>query len=514
MSLLSKASLVLLILLALVMPRLLAAPGLGLAETLVVSDNPPVGSFPLVSSGVAAPLWYDANDHVGVIRAVGDLRADVQRVTTLLPALSTASVPPSVRPVIIGTVGKSAVIDSLIASGKLDAADLTGKWESFVITTVTNPLPGVDQALVIAGSDKRGTIYGIYELSMQLGVSPWYWWADVPSKQRTSAYLVPGRFASGEPVVKYRGIFLNDEAPCLTGWASAKFGGMNQQVYTKIFELLLRMRGNYLWPAMWGNAFNEDDPMNPALADQYGIVMGTSHHEPMLRAQQEWSRHKASYGNAAWDYQTNEAGLKAFWTDGIARNKDYESIVTIGMRGDGDAPMISGGTMAANIDLLTRVINDQRTILTTQTGRPAEQTPQLWALYKEVLDYYNSGMRVPDDVTLLWPDDNWGNIRRLPTPEERNRPGGAGVYYHFDYVGGPRNYKWLNTNQIERVWEQMKLAADYGADRLWIVNVGDLKPMELPTEFFLDYAWNPDAIPLETSGLVPVPVAEGAPTSA
>ncbi|MEO5714479.1 MAG: glycosyl hydrolase 115 family protein [Luteolibacter sp.] len=485
----------------LVLPRLQADPNLGLSENLVVSENPPAGSFPLVSNGVAAPLWLAANDWPGVRRAAGDLQTDVQRVTSLTPALSTAGGAPSAKPVIIGTVGKSALIDSLIASGKLDAADLTGRWESFVITTVAQPFPGVDQALVIAGSDKRGTIYGIYELSAQLGVSPWYWWADVPAKTRTSAHVVPGRFTSGEPVVKYRGIFLNDEAPALTGWSDAKFGDRNSQFYAKVFELLLRLRGNYLWPAMWGDAFNEDDPLSPALADEYGIVMGTSHHEPMLRAQQEWSRHKTNYGNATWDYQTNEAGLKQFWTDGIARNKNYESIVTVGMRGDGDAPMIEGGSMADNVTLLSRIITDQRSILTTQTAKPAEQTPQIWALYKEVLDYYDYGMRVPDDVTLLWPDDNWGNIRRLPaTAEERNRSGGSGVYYHFDYVGGPRNYKWLNTNPLPKIQEQMNLAWQHGADRVWIVNVGDLKPMEVPIEFFLRMAWNPARWPAESTG--------------
>jgi|GEM_PF-72088 len=499
MKLLSKVSQTFLLVLALVVPRLHAEAGLGLPESLIASGDPPPASFPLVAGGQAAPLWLDSNDWAGVRRAASDLQNDIQRVTMILPALSTATAAPSVHPVIIGTVGKSALIDSLIASGKLSATDLAGKWENFVITTVANPIPGVDQALVIAGSDKRGTIYGIYELSEQLGVSPWYWWADVPPKTRTSADIVPGRFTSGEPVVKYRGIFLNDEAPALTGWSNGKFGDRNQAFYTKVFELLLRMRGNYLWPAMWGDAFNEDDPMNPALADEYGIVMGTSHHEPMMRAQQEWSRHKTSYGNAAWDYQTNENGLKAFWNDGIARNKNYENIVTIGMRGDGDEPMISGGTMAANVDLLTRIINDQRTILSTQTGQPAEQTPQLWALYKEVLDYYNSGMRVADDVTLLWPDDNWGNIRRLPTADERTRPGGAGVYYHFDYVGGPRNYKWMNTNPLPKIQEQMNLANEYGANRIWIVNVGDLKPMEVPIEFFLRMAWNPARWPAEST---------------
>ena len=362
---------------------------------------------------------------------------------------------------------------------------------------MNHPAPGVKQALVIAGSDKRGTIYGIYELSEQLGVSPWYWWADVPPKKRKAAYVIPGRYASGEPVVKYRGIFINDEEPCFGPWAREKFGGINSKMYTHMFELILRMRGNYLWPAMWGKAFNEDDPLNPKLADEYGIVMGTSHHEPMIRAQQEWTKRKARIGNGEWNYATNEEGLRNFWTDGIVRNKEYESIVTIGMRGDGDEEMVKGGNMDDNVKLLEKIVADQRTILKKHMNSDVTKIPQMWALYKEVMEYYEHGMRVPDDVTLLWCDDNWGNIRRLPTPEERKRSGGAGVYYHFDYVGGPRCYKWLNTNPLPKIWEQMNLAVEYDATRIWIVNVGDLKPMELPIEFFLRMAWNPEALPKE-----------------
>ena len=485
---------------ALVFAAPLAEAGLGLPESIITDSPAPLGSFPLVAPGAAAPLWYDASDHTGAIRAIGDLRDDVQRVTDLAPTLSTAplATPPSSRPVIIGTLGRSALVDALVASGKLDASTLTGRWESFVIVVVDQPLPGVDQALVIAGSDKRGTIYGVYELSEQLGVSPWYWWADVPPKRRSAAHVLAGPFYSGEPVVKYRGIFLNDEAPALTRWTNVKFGDRNRLFYTRVFELLLRLRGNYLWPAMWGDAFNEDDAENPRLADEYGIVMGTSHHEPMLRAQQEWSRHKGVYGNAEWNYATNGAGLRDFWRAGIARNKDFESIVTVGMRGDGDAPMVVGGDLAANAALLGTIISDQRQILAEETGRPASDTPQLWALYKEVQDYYDAGLRPPDDVTLLWADDNWGNIRRLPsTPGERARPGGSGVYYHFDYVGGPRSYKWLNTNPLPKIQEQMHLAWRHDATRVWIVNVGDLKPMEVPMEFFLRMAWDPARWPAE-----------------
>jgi hypothetical protein len=329
-------------------------------------------------------------------------------------------------------------------------------------------------------------------LSEQIGVSPWYWWADVPVQHHDQLFIRPGRYVQDEPAVKYRGIFLNDEAPALTGWVREKFGDYNHQFYEKVFELLLRLKANYLWPAMWNSAFNEDDPLNPRVADEYGIVMGTSHHEPMLRAQQEWKRH----GNGAWDYSTNGEALRAFWTEGVHRNRNFESITTLAMRGDGDLPM----SRETNTALLERIVTDQRKIIAENVNADLSQVPQVWALYKEVQDYYEKGMRVPDDVTLLWCDDNWGNIRRLPTAEERQRKGGAGVYYHFDYVGGPRSYKWLNTIPITKIQEQMNLAYHYGANRIWIVNVGDLKPMEFPIEFFLDFAWNPEKWPADSLG--------------
>jgi hypothetical protein len=341
----------------------------------------------------------------------------------------------------------------------------------------------VDQALVVAGSDKRGTIYGIYEISSRIGVSPWYWWADVPTRHRDELVLAPGRFVEPGPAVKYRGIFLNDEAPALSGWAREAFGGFNHRFYERIFELLLRLRANTLWPAMWGSAFNEDDPLDAREADEYGIVMGTSHHEPMLRAQQEWKRH----GTGPWDYAANGPELRSFWTEGVRRNRAFESLYTVGMRGDGDIPM----SESSNVALLERIVADQRSILAKEVDPDLGRVPQVWALYKEVQAYYERGMRVPDDVTLLWCDDNWGNLRRLPTAQERGRRGGAGIYYHLDYVGDPRNYKWLDTVPITKVWEQMHLAAELGADRLWIVNVGSFKEKEFPMEFFLRYAWDP-----------------------
>lgn len=449
--------------------------------------------FPIVNQyGQAAPLRYDADDFEGVIRAIGDLQSDIDTVTGVQPELVNSGASAD-HEIIIGTLGKNELIDQLVSEGKLDDEDLAGKWESFVITTVQNPRPGVEKSLVVAGSDMRGTIYGIYEISRQLGVSPWYWWADVPVKQRSSAYAAEGYYASGEPAVKYRGIFINDEEPAFGGWAREKFGGINSDMYTHMFELILRLRGNYLWPAMWGKAFNEDDPMNPKLADKYGIVMGTSHHEPMVRAQAEWNAHRDEYGNGEWNYLTNEEGLKQFWRDGFERNHEYRNLVTLGMRGNGDMAMEGAGSLQKNINLMERIITDQRNIIEDVTGKPASETPQVWALYKEVLQYYEQGMEVPDDVIILLCDDNWGDVRRLPDLNGPKHPGGYGMYYHVDYHGAPRSYEWLNMNQLSHMWEQLQLTYDYGVDKVWVLNVGDLKPMEYPMTFFLDMAWNPDS---------------------
>ena len=445
------------------------------------------GSFPILVRNKVATITVSSNEWPGVLRAAKNLQTDIGKVGGNLPDLHTDQ--STGMPIIIGTIGHSKIIDELIHNNKITVNGIAGNWESTLIQVVKNPVKGVDSALVIAGSDKRGTIYGIYELSYQIGVSPWYYWADVPVQKSTALYVISGRHVISSPAVKYRGIFLNDEAPALSGWSKKEFGGFNHQFYEKVFELILRLKGNYLWPAMWGSAFNDDDKMNPVLADEYGVVMGTSHHEPMVRSQTEWKR----FGKGQWNYESNKTILTDFWQKGIENMGTKESIVTIGMRGDGDEPMTEGTATA----LLERIVKDQRETIAKVTKKPAAETPQLWALYKEVQDYYDNGMRVPDDVTLLLCDDNWGNIRKLPRLDEAPRAGGYGIYYHFDYVGGPRNYKWLNTNPIQKVWEQMNLAYKYNANQIWIVNVGDLKPMEFPIEFFLDYAWAPDAIPAE-----------------
>ncbi|MFN3312955.1 MAG: glycosyl hydrolase 115 family protein [Hyphomonas sp.] len=449
------------------------------SQPLDVCEGQADGAFPLIVGGVPVRILTDEGEWPGVVRAAGTVQADLQTL-----ARSEAASEGNLA-IIAGTLGRSPRIDALVAAGKLDVSAIDGVWEGFVQTVMEAPEPGIERALVIAGADQRGTIFGLYDLAERAGVSPWAWWADVPVPHRPELSVLAGSRADW-PRVKYRGIFLNDEKPALYGWVNHWYDGFTSPFYEKVFELILRLRGNYIWPAMWGEAIYDDDPLTGPLAIEMGMVLGTSHHEPLGRAHVEWAR----YGEGAWDYTTNAEVLRDFWRGGMERQKDNETLVTLGMRGDGDEAMTEGTAIA----LLEQIVADQRVIIEEVTGHPASEQPSVWALYKEVQDYYDQGMQVPDDITLLFADDNWGNIRRLPEPGSE-RPGGYGVYYHFDYVGGPRNYKWLNTSQIERVWEQMNLAWEFGARQIWIVNVGDLKPMEYPISFFMEQAWDPERMP-------------------
>ena len=439
----------------------------------------------LLNPGNRVEIYMDANDCKGVNYAANALVKDILRVSGSKAVLTSdaglkdkdAAGKPTI---LVGTIGHSAAIDQLIRQKRINGNLLKGKREKFIITVV-------DGQLVIAGSDRRGTIYGIYELSQQMGVSPWYDWADVPVEHHDSIFVNRGIYTDGEPAVRYRGIFLNDEAPCLTSWVKNTYGTEygDHRFYQRVFELILRLRGNMMWPAMWGWAFYADDPENEKTADEMGVVMSTSHHEPMARNHQEYARNRKGWG--PWNYQKNKANLQKFFREGIERMKGTEQIVTIGMRGDGDEAM----SEEADTKLMTNIINDQRKIIADVTGRKASETPQVWALYKEVMDYYDKGMKVPDDVTLLLCDDNWGNVRRVPNAKERKHKGGWGLYYHVDYVGAPRNSKMLNVTPVQNPWEQLTLAYENGIDRLWILNVGDLKPMEYPISQFMDMAWNP-----------------------
>ncbi|MQY10711.1 hypothetical protein SRB5_08240 [Streptomyces sp. RB5] len=485
-----------------------------------ISFTPGKGTFTVARGGRAVPVVVDAADHPGVVRAAGDLCDDIGRVTGAHPVLRRSrdgDVAGAGRElVLIGTLGRSPLIDRLVTSGKLDVTGVAGRWETSLQTVVDHPLPGVDRALVIAGSDQRGAIFGTYDVSYGIGVSPWYWWDDIIPVHRDALYVRPGRHTQGSPAVKYRGIFINDENPALGTWAPRFFGpgkapgfegGFNADFWAKIFEVMLRLKANYLWPAVWGRAFAEDDPENHARATEYGIVMGTSHEAPMMRGIEEWNRHaKAAVrdsagtvvtpgsdpygGTGEWSFRRNADAIKAYWRDGIRRmvQQGFEGVVTLGMRGNGDVSLPDGD----GIELMQEIIAAQRTILAEETGRPLTEIPQVWTLYKEVQRYWARGLRAPEDVTVVLCDDNWGNIRKHPDPAEPARSGGYGLYYHFDYVGAGRNYKWVDTTSLPNLWDQLRQAIAYGNHTLWVTNVGDLKGNEVPTQFFLDYAWNPD----------------------
>lgn len=444
----------------------------------VASETP----FCIAKDGKAAMIVVDKNDWKGVARAARDLGDDVRKVTGTAAPVVVGDVG-SGPSIIVGTIGRSGNIDRLVRQRKLRVKGIRGQWESYVMQVV-------DGNLVIAGSDRRGTIYGIYEISRRIGVSPWYWMADAPIVHRQELWYDGGRVVQPSPKVKYRGIFINDEWPSFGTWCQNHFGGINAKAYAHIFELLLRLKANYFWPAMWGSRFNEDDPESPRLADEYGIVMGTSHHEPMMRAHKEYVVRKDEVG--PWDYATNKARLDRFFRDGLERNRDYDNLVTIGMRGDGDVAMGKGDD-ADNMRTLADVVKGQRRIIKDVYGRE-DGVPQLWAIFTEVQRYYDAGFTVPDDVTLLLCDNNWGYIRRMGRDFERRRKGGLGLYYHIDMNGGPWNDRWVNTTTLPKLREQFHLAYASGIDRIWMVNVGDLKPKEVPISFIMDYAWNPDAI--------------------
>ena len=464
----------------------------------IVTENLNAGGFTLISQSKPVGLIVADSDKKGVLIAAQNLQNDFERVCGNKAQLFNSPTAGTTRYVIAGTL-ESPYIKQMVKAKKLDEKELKGKVEKYLMTVVSNPIDGVEEALVIAGSDMRGTIYGIYELSEQIGVSPWYYWMDVPAVCHENLAIERGTYTAGEPAVRYRGLFLNDEAPCLTTWVKNTFGTNygGHEFYAQVFELILRLRGNYLWPAMWMWTFYGDDPLNSPTASDMGVMMGTSHHEPMARNHQEWARHRKEYGE--WDYVTNQKVIDEFFREGIRRSKDNEDIITIGMRGDGDTAM--GAREGhddefvpddqATIKLLEKIVKNQRDIIAKETGRPAKERTQLWALYKEVQRYYDKGLKVPDDVIILFSDDNWGDIRRLPSAEERKHKGGFGMYYHVDYVGAPRNSKWLNVTPIQHIWDQLTLTYQYGVDKLWVLNVGDLKPMEYPITFFMDFAWNP-----------------------
>ena len=472
------------------------ADGPGLA----VSTTPDAGSFALVTDAAVATVRVDAKD-AKVVRIAADLfAADVRRVTGRTPSVETGDAKAAGPTVIVGTLGGSSAIDALVTAGKLDVSAVRGKWEAYQLAVVKEPSPGAADALVVVGSDRRGTAFGVMALSEAIGVSPWYWWADVPPLKRATLHV---RFPStivDAPAVKYRGIFINDEDWGLRPWAAKTFdptfGNIGPKTYEKVFELMLRLRANLLWPAMHpghggspgSTEFGSVDE-NIKLADDWAIVMGASHAEPMNR-NNVWYDQKA---NGPWRYDTNRDAIKKYWEEWAKNRGAFDAMWTVGLRGIHDSGMQGPKDTPSRVKLVEQAIVDQRELLAKYAGRPAEQIAQAFVPYKEVLTLYRAGLKVPGDVTLVWPDDNHGYVRQLSSPDEQKRSGGAGVYYHISYWGVPEDYLWLNTTPPALMWEEMSKAYDNNARTAWVVNVGDIKPGEVGMDFFLRLAWNPAA---------------------
>ena len=462
---------------------------------LVVTDHQVAGSFRLAQKQTVAPLYTDAADFPVVQIAAEALASDIELVTGIRPKIGNGAPEPAAYAVLIGTLGKSDLVDKLVAAKKLDVTGLRDAWESFVVATVSNPFPGVKQALVIAGSDRRGTAYGVFTLSEAIGVSPWHWWADVNPRCRAALFVRPGVYRQGPPDVKYRGIFINDEDWGLQEWAEKNYEAgageakdIGPKTYAKVFELLLRLKSNYIWPAMHDTTkpFNFY-PENKVVADRYAIVMGSSHAEPMLRNNVgEWPHDEAN----KWSPVTNLSGILDYWERRVRENGRYENVYTVGMRGIHDSGMPGGGTLNEKRERLERIIDLQREMLARNVNPNPATVPQIFVPYKEVLEIYKSGMTLPDDVTVVWPDDNFGYLRQLPDARERLRSGGHGVYYHISYWGRPHDYLWLESTAPALIWEEMTKAYELGARRLWVVNVGDIKPIEAGMTLFLRMAWN------------------------
>ena len=461
----------------------------------MVASRGTSADFHFVSNQSVADLYVDPLDSETALLVAGLFADDVARVTGRRPRVHMDSNPAAPRCVIAGTIEGNRMIKNLIKQKKIDVSSIKGKWESCLIQVVDHPLPGVEKALVVAGSDRRGTAYGLFELSKQMGVSPWYYFADVIPKKAEDIAVRAGRYVQNSPSVRYRGIFINDEMWGLRPWAMKTLApeeghGLGPKTYSKIFELMLRLKANYLWPAMHDGVggtipFNYYE-QNKVVADRYGIVMGSSHIEPMLRNNiggAEWDR---EYPGEPWDYVANRDHIYKYWEDRLKSNGQYENVYTVGKRGKDD---YAGSEITPPV--LERIIADQREILRKWVNKDITRVPQVLIAYTEVLSLYNKGLALPEDITICWPDDNYGYIRQLPDAKEQKRPGGSGVYYHFQWLNGASNaYTWLSTTSLGLTWEEMKKAYDHQARSLWVVNVGDIKPAEIGIEYFMQLAWD------------------------
>ena len=496
----------------------------GLSTVPQVKDTALEGYFPLASATTAADICVDANDYRVVAITAGMLADDVKRVTgKSAKVVRTKRLKdlPAHPAVVAGTLGHSALIDQLVSQCKIKVEGLHGKWESYQMVTTEHPKTH-QPLLVVIGSDRRGTAFGLTSLCEAIGVSPWYWWADVTPQQETALYVEPGMFCQGEPQVQYRGIFINDERfGGWARWAEKRHGVVGPETYRQVFELLLRLKANYLWPAMHPGtqAFNAD-PENARLADEYAIVMGSSHCEQMLRNNEgEWKAvneraQRQARLNAAerkplrpkvkavgqkipgtfgdFNYITNRKTMQKYWEDRVKTNGGYENTYTLGLRGIHDYPMEGANSTQERVALMQQAINDQRDMLRRNIHQPVEEIPQVLCTYEEVLDAYHNGLQVPEDVTLLWSDDKHGYCRNLCNPEEMRRKGGAGIYYHLSYHGDPDSWIWLSPLSPAFLSAELTKAYTYGARKIWVFNVGDIKPAEKEISFVMDLAWNLD----------------------
>lgn len=476
------------------------------AGSLAVSYKFAGSYFPLVQKDQAALMYTDTADYEVVQIASAALQNDLNLLSGTKPLLLHHTRVSTAYPVIIGTLGRSALIDDLAARKVIAATQVKGKWETFSISVVSDPLPGVKQALVIFGSDPRGTAFGVFELSRMIGISPLVWWADVKPAHHAQIYISPGRAIVGPPSVKYRGIFLNDEDWGLRPWAARMMDPDKKDIgpntYARVFELLLRLKANYLWPAMHpGTKAFWYYKENPEMARRYDIILGSSHHEPMLRDTEfEWNEnYKEEYGHehGEWRYDTNRDEIYRFFDDRVKESVNNEAIYTVGMRATKDGGMQGPAGTEGKVKILEKVISDQRQILENRLHKPASEVPQVFCPYKEVLDLYRAGLKVPGDVTITWVDDNHGYIRQLPNPQEQRRPGGGGVYYHFSYWGTPQDYLWLCSTSPSLTAFEMNKAWHFNARRMWVFNVGDLKPAEMELQFAMDMAWKLSDWPAE-----------------
>jgi hypothetical protein len=478
---------------------LLLSSSVALAQVSLSQNSSGPNVFSLVGKKDKACVYYDAQDFEVVKTTAGLFANDVKEVSGQILGVATTKEAPQKNCIIIGTLGHNEWIDQMIAKKKLDVETLKNRWESYLVQLVRNPLPGVDKALVIVGSDRRGAAYGLLSVSRTIGVSPWYWWADAPIVKKDQLHLKVDKYISKEPTVKYRGIFINDEDWGLYRWSKRNFekevGNFGPRTYAKVCELLLRLQANYLCPAMHdaSMAFHRI-PENRVVADRFAIIMGSSHCEPLLfNTASEWKRDKMG----EWDYINNKKGVDSVLNARVKECAPFENVYTLALRGLHDRAMNASNDMGDRKDMLQEALMAQRQMLIDAIGKPGEEIPQAFTPYKEVLDVYDEGLELPDDVTIIWPDDNYGYMKRLSSPKEQKRSGRSGVYYHSSYLGKPHDHLWMNTVSPTLMYEELRKAYDATADRIWLLNAGDIKSCEFAVDYFLTMAFDIDAFNFE-----------------